>query len=89
MKSAFPGIPWAWASGQPASDPSPPPPKKICQLEKLCVLGSFYIQTKPNLQMMDLGGKADLLLSLDPAAMSTVLVPGSRSSRSSSPQGEV
>lgn len=28
MKSAFPGIPWAWASGQPASDPSPPPLKK-------------------------------------------------------------
>lgn len=67
MKSAFPGIPWTWASGQLASDPSPPPQKKkkICQLEKLCVLGSFYNQTKPDLQMSDFFWKPDLLLCLD------------------------
>lgn len=38
MKSAFPGIPWAWASGQPASDPSPPPLKKnLSTGEALCL----------------------------------------------------
>lgn len=39
MKSAFPGIPWAWAAGLPAPHPSPPPlPKKTPSTgEALCL----------------------------------------------------
>lgn len=91
VKSAFPGIPRTWASGQPASDPgaSTLPKKPVDRTN--CVLGSFYVPTKPRLQMSDFWGKTDLIcapdperVSLDPAAVSALLVPGSSSSSSSS-----
>lgn len=90
VKSAFPGIPWTWASGQPALDPGTPTlPKKSVDATN-CVFGSFYVPTKPRFQMLDFVGKRDLVCapdperaSLDPAALLVPHFSNSSSSRSS------
>lgn len=91
MKSAFPGIPWTWVSGQPASG-TPTRPKKSVDRTN-CVLGSFYVPTKLRLQMSHFCGKRDLICAPDPERVPldplVLLVPrssNSSSSRSSIPQ---
>lgn len=91
MKSAFPGIPWTWMSGQPASG-TPTLQKKSVDRTN-CMLSSFYVPTKLRLQMSDFCGKRDLICAPDHERVSldllVLLVPrssNSSSSRSSIPQ---
>lgn len=87
VKSAFPGIPWTWVSGQPALDPGVPTLLKKSVDTTNCVLGSFYVPTKTRLQMSDFWGKKDLVCAPDPERISlgpaAQLVPCSSHSTSS------